>query len=427
MKIRQIWSLWGVTLLIALSTLALSSCSSDSKDTPPPVVPTAELKGIELVSAPHKTDYTLNEELVLDGLKVVAVYEDGSKKPIEVSASQITGFSTKEAQTNLKVTVSYKTYTTSFTVNVLPLVVENGKLVKSLFTGEELVLPKTITVLGKGVFSQSKLKKVTLPEGLQKIEEEAFIFSELETISFPNELKEIQQYAFYGCKALAHAELGNTQVKELGEGAFGFSGITKLSLPQPLKKIGAQAFMATNLLQQVTLPEGVERIGVEAFRESGIKQLELPNTLGAMDQRSFYLCSQLQKVTTYGADPKEVSDENKMDHSAFERCPNLEVFEIPKSIVSIGQSILGGNDKVKVLTIPVHVKYITFSAFGYCGVQEVYVKPTTPPQATRAEVAWYGFPEKVSFIEVPAGCKEVYQQAHGWEEFTKKIRTSTDK
>lgn len=101
-------------------------------------------------------------------------------------------------------------------------------------------------------------------------------------------------------------------------------------------------------------------------------------------------------------------------------CPNLARFEIPQSISILGQGLITGNQKVHTLTIPARVTRIDFSAFDNTGIKEVIVEALTPPATSEGE--WYGFPETITSISVPAQAVEAYKTAEGWKKFADKIR-----
>ncbi len=68
----------------------------------------AKLSGLQLVSAPYKTKYLLNEaqKLNTDGLKLNAVYSDGRKESLSVAECDITGFAGNKPGKQT-ITVSY--------------------------------------------------------------------------------------------------------------------------------------------------------------------------------------------------------------------------------------------------------------------------------------------------------------------------------
>jgi len=125
---------------------------------------------------------------------------------------------------------------------------------------------------------------------------------------------------------------------------------------------------------------------------------------------AFYYCPELTEVITYGTMSND--DPNAMIHAyCLEGCPKLTRFEIPQSIRILGQGLLGGNRKVTQLTIPANVTQINFSAFNNTSIKEVKVEGTTPPQVL--ERVWYGFPDDITIIRVPAESVDKYKNANG--------------
>jgi len=149
--------------------------------------------------------------------------------------------------------------------------------------------------------------------------------------------------------------------------------------------------------------------------------VKLPNGVTNIAQRAFYYCPELTEVTTYGTVFND--DPEAMIHPyCLEGCPQLTRFEIPQSIRILGQGLLGGNRKVTQLTIPANVTQINFSAFNNTGIKEVKVEGITPPQVF--EKIWYGFPDDITVIRVPAESVEKYKTAAGWQDYTNKIQAS---
>jgi len=48
------------------------------------------------------------------------------------------------------------------------------------------------------------------------------------------------------------------------------------------------------------------------------------------------------------------------------------------------------------------------------------VEALTPPATSEGE--WYGFPETITSISVPAQAVEAYKTAEGWKKFADKIK-----
>ncbi len=348
-------------------------------------------------------------------------YDDGKKRPVNVTLAQISGFSSSTPVDKQEVTITIEGKQKSFTIQVAPVRVENGVLTEVLKGYNEIILPNSVKSIPKDAFRNSQINKVVLNEGLKSIGDMAFFNSTVQEIVFPSTLEQLKEDIFYYCYNLKKADLSKTKITKLPASTFVYAGIEEVLLPVTLKEIGSQAFLKTSQLKTIEIPENVSTIGQEAFRESGITTVKLPNGVTNIASRAFYYCPELTEVITYGTMSND--DPNAMIHAyCLEGCPKLTRFEIPQSIRILGQGLLGGNRKVTQLTIPANVTQINFSAFNNTSIKEVKVEGTTPPQVL--ERVWYGFPDDITIIRVPAESVDKYKNANGWKDYTNKIATS---
>ena len=425
MKQTRLYIITTLCLQMVLGAILLS-CSTENdeykKDSPSaanPVEPIgASLEDFSIEQLPAKTIYALGENIDLTGLNVTGKYDDGKQRP--VTSEQISGFSSSVPVDKQEVTITIEGKQKSFSVHISPVRVENGVLTEILKGYNEIILPNSVKSIPKDAFRNSQIAKVVLNEGLKSIGDMAFFNSTVQEIVFPSTLEQLKEDIFYYCYNLKKADLSKTKITKLPASTFVYAGIEEVLLPVTLKEIGSQAFLKTSQLKTIEIPENVSTIGQEAFRESGITTVKLPNGVTNIASRAFYYCPELAEVTTYGSTFND--DPEAMIHPyCLEGCPKLARFEIPESIRILGQGLLGGNRKVTQLTIPANVTQINFSAFNNTGIKEVKVEGTTPPQVF--EKVWYGFPDDITVIRVPAESVEKYKNANGWRDFTNKITT----
>ena len=428
MKQTRLYIITTLCLQMVLGAILLS-CSTENdeykKDSPSaanPVEPIgASLEDFSIEQLPAKTIYALGENIDLTGLNVTGKYDDGKQRPVKVTSEQISGFSSSVPVDKQEVTITIEGKQKSFSVHISPVRVENGVLTEILKGYNEIILPNSVKSIPKDAFRNSQIAKVVLNEGLKSIGDMAFFNSTVQEIVFPSTLEQLKEDIFYYCYNLKKADLSKTKITKLPASTFVYAGIEEVLLPVTLKEIGSQAFLKTSQLKTIDIPENVSTIGQEAFRESGITTVKLPNGVTNIASRAFYYCPELTEVITYGTMSND--DPNAMIHAyCLEGCPKLTRFEIPQSIRILGQGLLGGNRKVTQLTIPANVTQINFSAFNNTGIKEVKVEGTTPPQVL--ERVWYGFPDDITIIRVPAESVDKYKNANGWKDYTNKIATS---
>lgn len=410
--------------LILLLAIALQGCSKGNdeykKEPPPTDNPTgASLESIAITQLPSKTIYALGESMDLEGLKVIGKYDDGVQRPIQINNNQINGFSSAAPAEKLVITINVEGKQQTFEIRISPVRIQNGSLTEIVEGYDEIIFPSHVKSIAANTFYNKKVTRVVINEGLISIGELAFFNSSVQEIVFPTTLETLEEDIFYYCENLKIVDLSQTKLTVLPASSFCLSGIEEITLPSTLKEIGTQAFLGTSKLKKVNVPANVKQIGKEAFRESGIVTITLPNSITKIAGNAFYLCPELTEVKTDGPASNDNSD-SIIEPYCFEGCPKLTIFEIPQSIRILGQGLIGGNTKVTHLTIPRNVTQINFSAFNNTNIKEVRVEATTPPHVPVP--IWYGFPDDVNVIRVPAESVERYKAAHGWKDFANKIQ-----
>lgn len=185
----------------------------------------------------------------------------------------------------------------------------NGTIPMGCFRGNQftnLILPNTITNIGKEAFTFNQMTNVTLPSSLTSIGESAFESNSISTVSIPN------------------------NVTSIGKKAFLSNQITSFTLPNSLTNIPESIFY-NNLLTNVTIPDHITGINKSAFRGNQITSVTLPDSLTNIGIAAFF--------------------DNQ-----------LTAISIPSSVTNIGESAFGTNQLTNV-TIPWNVTTIGSSAF----------------------------------------------------------------
>lgn len=407
--------------IIAISIIfALISCSKINTDNQKP---SKELIEISISSLPNKTEYIINEALDLTGLVVTATYSDKSTEKLNITAKNISGFSSSKASDNLVLTITLDKLSTQFSIKVIGLNITDGVVTGLEGNVKELTLPSYVRAIGNNAFSGKKIEKITLNEGLKSIGNMTFANSSISSINFPSTLTDIGEAAFYECTNLTEIDLSKTQITQILSECFAFSSVSKLILPNSIISIGSQAFLRCPNLKNIALPYGTNTIGNEAFRESALLSIALPNSIYAIKQRAFYNCANLESVTTFG-DAKESSRETVdclLSAYSFEACNNLKSFAISSGIKVIGQNSISKAPNLTSITLGANIKKINFSAFANSSLASVKMEAINPPIAELIYGVWYGFPEKISSIVVPKGSAQAYKNADGWKDFAKVI------
>lgn len=132
-----------------------------------------------------------------------------------------------------------------------------GNDYKSIITS--VVLPNTLKVIKSSAFAQNKLTSIRIPNSVTTIESTAFSYNTgLTSLILGNSLKVIQNSAFAKCS------------------------LSELVIPSSVTTIGNSAFF-DNVLESVTLKEGLLSIGNAAFHGNLLKTITIPSTVNSID------------------------------------------------------------------------------------------------------------------------------------------------
>ena len=129
----------------------------------------------------------------------------------------------------------------------------------------EIIIPDSVTRVGKYAFSESSAKRIVIGNGVETISPYAFAWNSAADITIGTNVTSIGNGAFCGSWYLAGLEIpeGVTNI-----GAIAFSNCENLrtvSLPDTLETIGAGAFWDCYGVRKLIVPLSVEEIGLSLY------------------------------------------------------------------------------------------------------------------------------------------------------------------
>ena len=221
---------------------------------------------------------------------------------------------------------------------------------------EHLILPKTLTTIGKEMFYRSKLKSVVIPASVETIEAAAFM----------------------GCSSLATVTFEKgSQLKTIGGGYSSYypnyygafadcTALTSIEIPASVETIEAAAFMRCSKLATVTFEKGsqLKTIGGDyssyyygVFSDcTALKSIEIPASVETIEAAAFNKCSSLATVTfEKGSQLKTIgggyySSSYSYYYGAFLDCTALTSIEIPASVETIEATAFKGCSSLATVT-----------------------------------------------------------------------------
>ena len=140
---------------------------------------------------------------------------------------------------------------------------------------------------------------------------------------------------------------------ELSYYILGLTDNEKVEVPdkyddENVTSIGAKAFRNDFLVQEITLPKGINTIGAEAFANcTNLKKINLPDDLNGIKRSTFESCKSLTSITI----PDSVY---KIESNAFKNDENLSefIFDSKTNISYIDHFAFNGCSSLKAIDVP---------------------------------------------------------------------------
>ena len=236
--------------------------------------------------------------------------------------------------------------------------------------------------------------------------------------------------SFKYCRYLLSIKLPNT-ITFIGDCAFkGCANLPQIKIPESVTDIGFAAFIECDKLSYIVIPEGIKTLRNQMFMKCiNLSAVTLPNSLVTIEDHAFAGCTSLpyidipDNVTYIGAtafngcktlmDLKLPANLKTIENNAFFNCPLLASIAIPEGTTSVGAEAFFGCTGLVSVTLPESMEKIGSKAFVdmpnsahiYCNAKEPFT------------ISANTFNYKCT-LHVPFGCKEKYQKAVNWKNFT---------
>lgn len=247
------------------------------------------------------------------------------------------------------------------------LIITDTEIPQNKYKGKnqykKIIIRDCVTKIGKSAFEGSGIKEIIFEGALKSFEDGIFKdCSELSKIQWPTGIEKIGPSAFEGCCSLEAISLPDS-VLELGDRSFaGCSKLASFDMNAHLKIIANEVFLKCKLLNELRLPQSLNKIGRKAFAESGYIHVILPDSI--TDISNIFECTGV----------KTISLSNKIKeipHRAFYRCENLEYLYLPETIEVIGDYSFYNCRALSKINFPVSISKIGKGAFNGSGIKTI--------------------------------------------------------
>ena len=286
----------------------------------------------------------------------------------------------------------------------------------------------TVTAIAGQTFKNPYISKIKIPEGIKVIKDSAFIYCNLSgTLSIPKSVEyfgESNLYpALYIDSIVVHKEnpfydsrQGCNAIIETATNTL-VAGCKNTVIPYGVERIAKDAFVCCEELRHITIPTTVKEIGANAFVKSRITEIEIPEGVTTLEQYTFQYCEQLQSIAL----PQSLTE---IKLAALSHC-GFKTLHIPNAVKKIGDYAFDYCEKLETVTIGSEVREIGHCAFDGCKRVKKIISHIPAEQLFEIDRSVFGNINKECVLYVPQGSKNVYENTHGWDTFSKIEETST--
>lgn len=345
------------------------------------------LKSLNAEFYNFKTDYIYGEELSYDGLKLTAVYSDGSTKPVELSDCNYTKSVDMNTTGNHTLRIIYETCTVKIDITVRPdedtrgseicsnalydyLLTEKGAYITAYHSNEtninlDLVDGYPVIAIGSGVFAESDAEYV-VAHNVEKIFPEAFKDCDKLVDCYTPSAVYIGDSAFRNCVSLEQP-VYSPDLTYFGTAVFSNTAITDITIPDTITEIPAELCNDCSSLKTVIFDGKVTKIGNSAFSEcTALESVSGTENIIEAGSYAFYNDS----VVDFEQPPSKL--EIAGDY-AFAFCNNLSFGSLSSNIKQIGQYSFSYCYKLNDVTIPSAVTEIPEGAFRGAHISDLII------------------------------------------------------
>ena len=252
-----------------------------------------------------------------------------------------------------------------------------------------VVIPATVTSIGKSAFQYSGLTSVVIPGSIESIGGDYCFDScgSLEEVVIEDGVRIVDRYAFRYCSKLKKVVFPGS-ISRIRDAAFRQTAITDLVLPPKVTNLEYGVFSRCYSLTNLVLHSNVRYIGADgagAFSEcTSLTEVTIPDSVASISAPAFDGCRNLSRVTV----PQLVVDSGltnvfrsaaasivdvtlsgnatAVSAHTFEGCVNLRRIVIPDSVTSIAEGAFDGLTELEEVTIPPNVAGLNAATFSGC-------------------------------------------------------------
>lgn len=305
---------------------------------------------------------------------------------------------------------------TDYDVNIKTLTFESGSNCTEIgdyaffkTTQSSLVIPETVTTIGKNAFRASKIESIILPSSLEVLSEGLFsLCKELKTVDIPSTVTTICKDAFTLCEQLTELEIPEKvttfestsiiycynlskityRAVSLADYSSNYSPIRddvgldcggyELVIGNKVQRIPAYLNTGSSFVKKVTFEEvsTCKEIASHAFNSNILITITVPSSVETVSSSAFSYCEKLMEIVNLSS----VTINNQYAITSIEDS-KIEINEDGLIFYNGGSSrtyLVGCDNSVKELTLPTRFNGNTYSIYKYAFCQSMITSIVIP-------------------------------------------------
>ena len=240
------------------------------------------------------------------------------------------------------------------------LLIRNDTIIDCRTNVTSVVIPNTITAIGKEAFFACHLLSVTIPSSVTSIGDYAFCNCTLPSVTIPTSVTSIGNYAFSMCN-LSSITIPNS-ITSISNNVFADCiSLQQVTIPNSVTSIGNCAFQNCTSLSSFTIPGSVSSIGFNAFYNTAFYNNESNWDNGLYKDNCFIEAAVgISGVYTIKDGTRLIADK------AFVYCKLITSVVIPNSVKVIGKGAFSRISSLESVIIPNGVEFLADEVFSGC-------------------------------------------------------------
>jgi len=242
------------------------------------------------------------------------------------------------------------------------------------YIAEEILIPNFITKIGREAFKSEYIDGVHRFDNLKKV-----------IIQDGSKLKTIDSSAFASCSSLEDINLPEG-LERIGDNAFEHTELNEIIIPSSVKSIGEYSFSCCHSLREVAFRKGskLKSLGRNSFYFcSTLESIGLPPSLEKIGPYAFGCCHSLESVGI----PDKCKD---LGEGLFTDCTSLDWMVLGGGVRKIPKELFADCIKLRDITILGYIESIGENAFKHVGASSVVIKAGSKVEPSEDDISKYG-------------------------------------